>query len=392
MKAASPAARRRRPRRFDALLAAAIVVIAQVETWLTGIYDPKLPYAAAALAMTLPLAWRRIAPIAVLAVVFVVLLTMALAGSGLESAYIMLVLLAAFFAVGAYCERRRAVIGLALGLASLALLIVAENLIDSKGVGDPVAGDFIFIGAIVSVVWALAVGLRERSQRAGRLEQHAERVDREREQQAHAAVAEERARIARELHDVVAHSVSVIAVQTGSIRHRLRNARPAEAQELEGIERTARQALAEMRRMLGLLRADDEGMSLVPQPGLDQVDRLVEQVRDAGVDVELALEGDRRSLSPGVDLAAYRIVQEALTNVIKHAGPAHACVAVRFGERELELEVTDDGRGPVTEQNGGGHGLVGMRERAALYGGTFEARPGSDGGFVVNARLPVGRA
>ena len=393
MQDAVRAPRLRRPRRTDTLIAAAIVVLAQLETWLTEAYDPKLPYALAALAMTVPLAWSQIAPVAVLALAFVPLAGMALAGSGLESTYIMLVLLAAFAAVGAYSERRRASAGLALGLGLLAALVVVENLVASEGADQPAAGDFIFLGALMSLVWALAVGLRERSQRASALEVHAERVDREREQQARAAVAEERARIARELHDVVAHSVSVIAVQTGSIRHRLRKARPAEAQELAAIEQTARQALAEMRRMLGLLRADEEGLSLAPQPGMDEVERLVERVREAGVDVELMLEGDRRSLSPGVDLAAYRIVQEALTNVIKHAGPAHARVAVRFGERELELVVSDDGRGPSAEPpDAGGNGLVGMRERAALYGGSLEARPGEDGGFVVNARLPVGAA
>jgi signal transduction histidine kinase len=238
-------------------------------------------------------------------------------------------------------------------------------------------------------VWTLAVALRERSQRAGELQDRADRLERDQEEQARAAVAEERARIARELHDVVAHSVSVIAVQTGSIRHRLRTERPAEAAELSGVEQTARQALAEMRRMLGLLRADDEGLSLAPQPGMDEVQRLVDQVRETGLPVQLEIEGDRRPLAPGVDLAAYRILQEALTNVMKHAGPSHARVAVRFGERTVELEVADDGRGPSAGANGGGHGLIGMRERVALYGGSLETRPGADGGFVVRASLPI---
>jgi signal transduction histidine kinase len=172
------------------------------------------------------------------------------------------------------------------------------------------------------------------------------------------------------------------------VRRRLRHERPDEARDLSGVEETARQALAEMRRMLGLLRANGDAPALAPQPGMDELDRLVERVREAGVEVELEVGGEHRPLPPGVDLAAYRIVQEALTNVIKHAGPARATVAVRYGERELEVEVRDDGRGG-SASDGRGHGLVGMRERAALYGGQLDAGPAPGGGYAVRARLPV---
>ena len=202
----------RRPRRFDVLLAAGVGLLAQVETWLTTAYDPKAAYAAAALVMSVPLAWRRVAPVTVVASVFVPLLAMALAGWRIESSYVMLVLLVAFAAVGAYSERRSAVIGLLTGFALLALVMVFEHLVDSVNAEPPIAGDFVFLGAILGVVWALAVALRDRSQRAGELQDRADRLEREQEEQARAAVAEERARIARELHDVVAHSVSVIAV------------------------------------------------------------------------------------------------------------------------------------------------------------------------------------
>lgn len=379
----------RRPRRSDLLIAAAIALLAQVETWLTQGTDPKAAFAAAALAMTLPLVWRRVAPIAVLALVFVPLLFMAAAGYVLNSSYIMLVLLAAFSAVGAYCERRRAVAGLGLGLLLLAALLVVENVVAAEGDDAAALDDLIFLAAILGVVWALAVALRERSTRAGELEERAGRLEREREQRARAAVAEERARIARELHDVVAHSISVIAVQTGSLRRRLRHERPEDAEELSAVEQTARQALTEMRRMLGLLRTDDERLALTPQPGIEQVDRLVEQVREAGLTVELDIGGARRPLPPGVDLAAYRILQEALTNVLKHAGSVRARVGVRFTERELELQITDDGRGASGDANGGGHGLVGMRERVALYGGSLDAAPDPAGGFAVRATLPI---
>jgi signal transduction histidine kinase len=380
----------RRPRRSDLLVTAAVGVLAQFETWSTASYDPKAAYAAAALAMSVPLAWRRLAPIMVLALVYVPLLGMAVAGHPLDFTYVMLVLLLAFAAVGGYCERRRAVVGLVLGLALLAAQAVLENVISRRDVGSPGVADVAFIGVIVCAVWGLAVGLRERSLQAGELEQRAERLERERAEQERLAVAQERARIARELHDVVAHSVSVIAVQTGSLRRRLRHERPAEAQELVAVEHTAREALAEMRRMLGLLRADDDALSLAPQPGIDDVDRLVAQMRQAGLAVMLDVRGERRPLAPGVDLAAYRIIQEALTNVLKHAGPAAARVAVCFGERDLELEISDDGSAAGPVNNGSGHGLVGMRERVALYGGSLDAGPGADGGFSVRARLPIG--
>jgi signal transduction histidine kinase len=363
------------PRRLDVLLAAAVTLVAQVETWLTPEYEPQAAYAAAALAMTVPLAWRRVAPLAVTVLVIAPLFAMELAGHRLDSGYILLALIVAFVSVGGVSDRRRAVAGLAVGLALVVGLFALED-------QSTFVGDLVFICGILVSAWALAVVLRERTQRADRLLM-------ERDERAREAVVEERARIARELHDVVAHAVSVIAVQSGSLRRRLRNERPQEAEELRAIEETARQALGDMRRMLGLLRTDEDGPTLAPQPGLDQVDRLVQQMRETGLAVEVVVEGRRRPLAPGVDLAAYRIVQESLTNVLKHAGPARARVALRYDERELALEVADDGRGGSAARNGSGHGLVGMRERVALYGGSLEAQPAPGGGFRVRARLPT---
>ncbi len=384
----------RRPRRTDLLIAAAIALIAQAETWSASSLHPRPAYVVAALAMTVPLAWRRSAPVAVMTLIYVPLIGMALAGNRLDATYIMLVLLVAFTSAGAYCDRRRAVAALVLGVGLLGLLLAVE--VASLSDAEQPAGiaDFVFIGAIVSVVWALAVTVRERSLRAGEFEERAGRLERDVEAQARAAVAEERARIARELHDVVAHSISVIAVQTGSVRRRLRHERPAEAAELTTVEQTAREALGEMRRMLGLLRADGDALALAPQPGIDELQRLVDQVRETGLRVDLAVQGQRRPLPPGVDLAAYRIVQEALTNVLKHAGPARARVAVVFGERELELEISDDGSGSAKGSSsagtdGTGHGLVGMRERVALYGGALAAGAVGGDGFTVRARLPI---
>jgi signal transduction histidine kinase len=201
-------------------------------------------------------------------------------------------------------------------------------------------------------------------------------------------VVEERARIARELHDVVAHSVSVMTVQTGAVRRLLTPDQERERETLLAVERTGREALNEMRRLLGMLRATDEAEGLAPQPSLRQLDTLVEQVREAGLPVELKVEGAPVDLPPGLDLSAYRIVQEALTNALKHAGPARATVAVRYGPDELELEIADDGRGAANGTGTGG-GLVGMRERAALVGGRLEAGPRNGGGYAVRARLPL---
>src|SRR6266540_483413 len=182
---------------------------------------------------------------------------------------------------------------------------------------------------------------------------------------------------------------SVKVVQAGAERLALGEERPATREALLAIERTGREALAEMSRLLGILRKEGESLSLAPRPSLAQVDVLVQTVRDAGVPVELRVEGEQTDLPPGVDVSAYRIVQEALTNVVKHAGPARASVVVRYGRRAVEVEVTDDGRRSVNG-NAAGYGLAGMRERVELHGGTLEAGSRSEGGFAVKARLPLG--
>nr|MBA3365712.1 sensor histidine kinase [Actinomycetota bacterium] len=199
---------------------------------------------------------------------------------------------------------------------------------------------------------------------------------------------EERARIARELHDVVGHSVSVMTVQASAVRRLLRPEQEREREALEVVERTGREALAEMRRMVGVLRRPEEAPALAPQPSLQHLERLVEQVRDAGLPVELRVEGDAPALPAGVDLTAYRLVQEGLTNALKHADAHSAEVVVRYVNGDVELEVSDDGRG-TGEDTGGGQGLVGIRERVAVYGGELEAGPRPEGGFSLRARLPL---
>jgi signal transduction histidine kinase len=220
--------------------------------------------------------------------------------------------------------------------------------------------------------------------RSEELEQRTERLERERL----TAVADERARIARELHDVIAHSVSVMVVQAAAAEAVLARD-PREAVEpLRAVQDTGRETLVEMSRLVGLLRDDSEELGLAPQPRLDELETLLAQVRDAGLPVRLEIQGERRPLPLGVELTAYRIVQESLTNVLKHAGDAHADVVVRYGTDAVELEVRDDGTGSANGHQGG-HGLAGMRERVSVFGGALDAGPQPSGGFRVLARLPV---
>jgi signal transduction histidine kinase len=220
----------------------------------------------------------------------------------------------------------------------------------------------------------------------GDRERRAQLAERERDVAAREAVVEERARIARELHDVIAHNVSMMVVQAGAERRVVPEGTTHEV--LETVEQIGRNALTEMRRLVGMLRggADD---ALAPQPGLDDLPLLAEQVREAGLPVDLYVEGEPRDLPAGIELSAFRIVQEALTNALKHAGDARAEVRVRYAPDSLELEIVDDGRSATTVASTGGHGLVGIRERVALYGGRLDAGRRATGGFAVRVLLPI---
>jgi len=376
------------PPTADAVAAVALAGLALVETWATAAYEPRIPYVLAALAMTLPLAWRRAAPLLTLVVALAVLIAMDAAGNPLDSAYIMAVLILAFYSVGAHLDRVASVTGWLLGVVLIGVLVAIED-----GVG---AGDFVFVGTIVTAAWVLATAVHRRTEQTAELEGRAARFEQEREVRAREAVADERARIARELHDIVAHSLSIVVVQTAAVRRRLRGDRPSEAETLDKVEAIARDALQEMRRLLGILRSEEDPVSLAPQPGMREVDRLVTQMRAAGLDVDLRVDGEPRPIPPGVDLVAYRIVQESLVNVLKHAGEARASVVARYDDQSLALAITDTGRGPhdgagrLADDGDPGHGLIGMRERVALYGGWLQSGAGHDGGFAVRARLPLG--
>jgi signal transduction histidine kinase len=250
------------------------------------------------------------------------------------------------------------------------------------------AGDYLFTPVMFTIGWLGGHALRERNERTEAAEERASRAERDREAAARVAVAEERARIARELHDVVAHAVSVMVLQVGAVRHRMPDSDEENRQALENVEQAGRTALAEMRRLLGAMRRDNDEVDFVPSPGLADLDMLLDDVRAAGLAVGLEIRGEAVELPPGLDLSAYRVVQEALTNALKHAQAERAEVEVRFGPRELCVEVRDDGRG-TPDGRGAGHGLAGIGERVKIYGGDMTADSSPAGGFLLRARFPL---
>jgi signal transduction histidine kinase len=296
------------------------------------------------------------------------------------SGFLFLISLFAALLVGANRERLHA-------LGGYAILLALVFIVGSQDPGTS-GSDWFFIPFIFTLFWGGGYALGAKLRQVEAAEERAARLEREREVQAEAAVADERARIARELHDIVGHSVSVMTVQASAVRRLLRDDQEKEREALQVVEETGRAALAEMRRLVGVLRRAEESPSLVPQPSLEHVEKLVAQTRDAGLDTELKVEGEPRSLPQGVDLAAYRLVQEGLTNALKHASATRAQVVVRWKKNDVELIVRDDGNGRG-QGGGSGHGLVGMRERVAVYGGDLHAGPHPGGGYELRARLPV---
>ncbi len=358
-----------------------------VEALVANNVHPRALVALLALGWTLPFLFRRQHPFVAPLVVCAALATLALVVS--ETSLTSLTMpfvaaLAAAVSLGLVPDRRQAIAGWAAILATAAV-------VDSNSASS--YSDFFWTALILTLAWFFGSALGTRTEQARELRERVEAAELERVLATEHATAEERARIARELHDVVAHSVSVMVVQVSGVRRLLQGDQTREREALLSVEQTGRQALAEMRRMLGVMRSgEDAPASLAPQPGLQHLDRLIAQVEEAGLPVTLRVEGDQRELSPGVDLSAYRIVQEGLTNALKHAKGANAEVVVRYVDSCVELEIADDGPG-VGENDGQGHGLVGMRERAALYGGTLETETRDGGGFVLRAQLPVeGRA
>jgi signal transduction histidine kinase len=344
------------------------------------------------LLQTVPLAWRRRAPIPVLAVTMTALFVYSV--EGYFTSFAALGFLVALYTAAAYRERSVSIpAGIAAAFVVLLILLVQKEPVEP----DAVLAESLFVGA----AWFLGDGLRIRRGQVLMLEDRASRLEGEREERAERAVTEERRVIARELHDVVAHNVSVIVAQAGAAQ-RISGSQPREAlAALGSIEHAGREALVEMRRLMGLLRPDAERVTKrAPQPGLDELDALVGQVGEAGVPVLLTIEGEPRALPVGLDLSAYRIVQEALTNVLKHSHPSRVDVVVRYRPASLELTITDDGASPheqaqriegVDDDRASRirYGHLGMHERVALFGGELSAGPVVGGGYRVWATLPT---
>jgi signal transduction histidine kinase len=373
--------------KVDRIVAVCLVVVGQIELWVGhAVPGPKGVAVPAMLVMTGSVAVRRRWPLGVGAVV---ILTNDVLGA--VSGYGTSVAQAAgwmcsLYAIAVWTDRRRFLTGVAVLAIGNVLAYLASG--PDASIKDP--GIFTWLPTLAMVLVRGAV--RGRELRAEALAARAELLEREHALRAHEAVAEERARIARELHDLVAHNVSVMVVQAGAERHALGPDQASTREVLASIEQAGRQALVEARRLLGMLRRKDDGSELEPQPSVEHIDVLVEQIERAGLPVTLAVEGEQAPLPAGVDLCAYRIVQEGLTNALKHAGPAHAEVVLRYAPRALDVEVRDDGRGPARangDGDGAGHGLIGMRERVALYGGALETGARDGGGFAIHAHLPL---
>jgi signal transduction histidine kinase len=375
-----------RPTLVDVLVAAPFLVVGQLAAWdvfadggarLQGSHAVNAVIAAAVDGLVL---LRRRAPL----VALVAMLPLGIAqtaygeASTFVSGFVPVVVIVA--AIAAREPRRTSIAATAYALAGLvAIILIAPDL--------QLTNELPFSGPILVVAWGIGRALRARDQRARSAESHAASL----EATSARVLEEERARIARELHDVIAHSVSVMVVQAGAARTQLNGDGGPVRDALLAIEQSGRQALEEMRRLLGMLRQDQREAELLPQPGLGSVAALIEQVRATGLDVGLTVEGAAEPLPPGIDLSAYRILQEALTNTVKHAHASRATVRLTYRPSWVDLEVEDDGSGGAAAP-GDGHGLVGMRERVELYGGTFAAGPCDGRGFRVHAALPLDAA
>jgi signal transduction histidine kinase len=377
---------------FDLALVLALAGTAQYEIWVGPLFDdglpgPRLPNAILLLLITVPLGWRRRVPTAVFAVVLAsIALQVSLidrAHSAQPPAQHWIALLVVFYSLGVHAERRRAIVAGALGGGAFVVADLVDLVTGGARLEDTVPAWFMLAAA-----YGVGLALRGQRLQSTMLTQRAERLERERERKARQAVIEERARIARELHDIVAHAISVMVVQAQAGQRVLEGEQVSAREALGAIETTGRQALVEMRRLLGVLRVEDRELALAPHPRLADLEVLAERVRQAGLPVELHVVGEPGPLPPGVDLSGYRIVQEALTNALRHAGPASAQVVVRYRPADVELEISDDGRGSA-EAREGGHGLAGMRERAVLVGGDLESGSNGRRGYTVRARLPA---
>jgi signal transduction histidine kinase len=365
-----------RPSRVDVLIASALFAAA-VAVGFKADGNPGIAVVVCVSAvLTLPLALRHMTPLLTVALVVCGVLLLVVADVNAAIVPVACVALAAFTAAREL-RAPRAQIAMAIAIGWLPLAYLMQR--SSTHLEDVFVGTTIFAGA-----WWLGRTLRAR---ADELDQERAQLEQARHASEEQARDEERARIARELHDIVSHSVSVITIQAESVRRRLHPDQAVEAERLRDIETAARHAMVELRRLLGTLRHGDEPAPLEPQPGLDQLPRLIERTNDAGIPVDLKVVGDTKPLPAGVDLAAYRIVQEALTNTLRHANATRAEVRVEHSTDQIRVQITDNGRG--TADAPAGRGLIGMHERVALLGGHLDVKNLEHGGLLVDATLPT---
>lgn len=377
------------------VLAVSAVVALFVYTDPSGIEyaEPDALGVALVLVITAPLIARRKHPVAVGLATAAGLLAFTAVDYAMPTAAA--VLLIAVYTAANYAGLGASLLVTAVQIAvSVAYTMASSNRHPEQSMYD--TASIMISSLLILGAWGIGRAVRSRRLYTAELEDRARRLERANDVEVRAAIAEERSRIARELHDVVAHHVSVMTVQAAGARRSLRRDVDRTADALQAIEDIGRAALQEMRRVVGVLRTpdgDDRGAqpaTLAPQPGLGDLDLLAEQMRDAGLPVEVLIEGEPGAVPVGVDLAAFRVIQEALTNTIKHAGPSAAIVYVRYLPAEVHVEVSDDGHGVAAALEGRrpGHGLLGMRERVALYGGTLAAGPRRGGGYEVRAKIP----
>jgi signal transduction histidine kinase len=374
----------RRPLVQDSALALAILIVSLVTVSTGGAESvngpsdrpPAVLLIILTLLATLPIALRRRYPVEVLAIT----LSAAVISDLIGGPYQFAGALVGLYTVAAYVGRTTSIYA----AAAAGVATVVTGLGDS---GSP-AAETSAILAVFAASWLLGDNIRTRRAYLRELEDRAEQLEREREESIRRAAADEQARIARELHDIITHNVSVMTVQAAAAGD-VFDTQPGRVREALGsIESTGREALTELRRLLGRVYPEGSEAALAPQPGLARLDALFEQVRAAGLDVDLTVEGEPRELPIGLDLSAYRIVQEALTNILKHAQASKASVRIRYAADAIDLEVVDDGRGPAQETQSG-QGIIGMRERAALVGGALSVGRAPGGGFAVDARIPL---
>lgn len=395
---------RRHPAAADAALASlfAIAALVSVAANYDGIrtvrpsFHPPATAAVVAslLAITFPLAWRRRYPFVVAGLVAAAFLLSRIVVEVPEGAITMLAGSLAIYSAAVHGHRRYRTPVLAVCFGAILAEVVRELFFAESATSlKPLAQAFylVYNAVILALPWLLGAVIRSLRERERDLADRAAELQREREQNARQAVFAERVRIARELHDVVAHHVSVMGIQAGAARRVMDRQPDKAAASLSLIEASSRQAVVELHRLLGFLRRDDEADELAPQPGLAQLPDLVAEASQGELQVRLSIEGDPVPLSPTLDVSAYRIIQEALTNSRKHAGDAAATVSVRYLPSALEIEVLDDGAGRAARAvgAGAGHGLIGMRERASLHGGHFRAGPQPEGGFAVHTTFPL---